>query len=244
MEAHRWHKAFSSGITEVLAPLACRVTSKILGIGSAERNWKQVKRVKSGQAMNTGIETATKKVLIHGEYIHMKAKARHNNSSAAGKLWTEEDFKYCKMDEYCKEIADEIENDNTPNGVRIFRAWKETWEKKKVGPNGNARLEARLLKKYGGLSWIDCDHQNAKVNAHTSMMAFTKKRGDNHYCVLGCNEGFDYKVDCQLQNDLWEPYETEPWFYDLVMDYYKDKEDKVKCYRKDGECDSESNGEN
>ena len=61
--------------------------------------------------------------------------------------------------------------------------------------------------------------------------------------MLGCNEGFDYKVDCQLQNELWEPYETEPWFHDLVIEYYKGNK-KVKCYTKDGECDSESEDEN
>ena len=53
-------------------------------------------------------------------------------------------------------------------------------------------------------------------------MVFTKKRGDNHYCVLGCNKGFDYNVDCQLQNDLWEPYKMEPWFYQLVVEYYEE----------------------
>ena len=147
MEAHCWHKAFSSRITDILAPLACRVTSKILGIGSVERNWKQVKRVKSGQAINTGIEIATKKVIICREYMHMKAKALRNKNSATGKLWTKEDFKYCNMDEYYKEIAEEIEKDNTVSGARIFHAWKETWEKKKVGPNGEANLEARLVKK-------------------------------------------------------------------------------------------------
>jgi len=46
-------------------------------------------------------------------------------------------------------------------------------------------------------------------------------------------------VDKHLQNSLWEAYETEPWFYDLIVEYYK-KGDKVKCYEKGGECDSES----
>ena len=243
MEAYRWHKTYSLGITEVLGKLACIVTSKILGIGSAERNWKQVKRVKSGQSMNNKIDTTTKKVTIHGEFLHRKATALRAKNSAAGNLWTEEDFRHCKMDDYCKEIAHEIERKGNDGNVRIFRAWQETWEKEKLGPKGDHVLEARMLRKYGGLSWRDCDNEDAKVNANPTMMHLDKKRGNNKYCVMGCNEGFDYNVDKNLQNELWEPYETEPWFYDLVMDYYK-KGDKVRCYEKGGECDSESDGEN
>ena len=59
---------------------------------------------------------------------------------------------------------------------------------------------------------------------------------------MGCNKGFDYNVDKNLKNELWEPYETEPWFYDLFMDYYR-KGDKFRCYEKGRECDSKSDGE-
>jgi hypothetical protein len=45
--------------------LACLVLSKILGIGSAERNWKQVKATNSAQRVNTGIDKTKKQVLIH-----------------------------------------------------------------------------------------------------------------------------------------------------------------------------------
>merc|ERR1719253_1819622 len=148
MEAHRWHQTFSLGITDVLGKLACLVTSKILGIGSAERNWKQVKRVKSGQAATTKIEKTTKKVTVHGEYLHRKSYALRQKESAAGKLWNEEDFRYCKMDDYCKEIADTIENDSNNGNVRIFRAWKEGWENKTIGPKGDPIFEASLVKKY------------------------------------------------------------------------------------------------
>ena len=39
----RRHVKYSIETTEVLGRLACLVLSKILGIGTAERNWKQVK---------------------------------------------------------------------------------------------------------------------------------------------------------------------------------------------------------
>jgi hypothetical protein len=59
-KAYRWHDKYSLTTTKVLSKLACLVLSKILGIGTAERNWKQVKAVKSGQRVNTGIDKTKK----------------------------------------------------------------------------------------------------------------------------------------------------------------------------------------
>ncbi len=44
-----WHQKFDC--IDVLGKLACFVLSKILGIGSAERNWKQVKKIKRGDCV-------------------------------------------------------------------------------------------------------------------------------------------------------------------------------------------------
>ena len=79
------------------------------------------------------------------------------------------------MDDYCKDIANEIERKGNDGNVRIFRAWQETWEKEKLGPKGDHVLEARMLRKYGGLSWRDCDNEDAKVNANPTMMHLDKK---------------------------------------------------------------------
>ncbi len=72
--------------------LACLVLSKILGIGTAERNWKQVKAVKSGQRVNTGIDKTKKQVLIFAQYQKTRAHARMTKLAAASKLWEDEDF--------------------------------------------------------------------------------------------------------------------------------------------------------
>ncbi len=58
--AHKWHNKYSHHQTKVLGKLACLVLEKILGIGTAEQNWKQVKAVKSGQRVNTSIEKTKK----------------------------------------------------------------------------------------------------------------------------------------------------------------------------------------
>ena len=44
-----WNQKCSLPSTKVLGFVACRVTSKILGIGSAERSWGGVKTIKSGK---------------------------------------------------------------------------------------------------------------------------------------------------------------------------------------------------
>ena len=40
---HLWHKKQTYHYTEIFGDFACRVCSKVLGIGSAERSWGDVK---------------------------------------------------------------------------------------------------------------------------------------------------------------------------------------------------------
>ena len=43
------------------------------------------------------------------------------------------------------------------NAVQVVCCWEEEWEKMKVGPSGHVKLEARLVRKYRGLKWLDPD---------------------------------------------------------------------------------------
>jgi hypothetical protein len=147
-KAFCWHQNYSLLYTEVLGRLACLGTSKILGIGTKERNWKhQVKAVKSGQRTNTGVLKAKYQVMIYSQYQQMKGQTRITRMSCAGKLWTDDDFKCCKMEDFCGNIEANLAREKAArdNELRNFRAWQEQWEKKKVGPNGNKIFEARLL---------------------------------------------------------------------------------------------------
>jgi len=104
----QWHYKYSLPVTKVLCKLACLVLSKILGIGTAERNWKQMKAVKSGQRVNTGMDKTKKQVLIYAHYQQMRAKASMRKLSAVGKLWEDADFDSMKMDPFCGEIKDSL----------------------------------------------------------------------------------------------------------------------------------------
>jgi hypothetical protein len=123
-----------------------------LGIGTAERNWKQTKAVKLGQRTNTGMDKTKKQVMIYSQYQQMKAQARIQKLLCAGKLWDDNDFKSIKMDEHCKVIEDALEVDKGTRrgGIRVFKTWVEGWEEKVLGPSGDEIFEARLVYKYGG----------------------------------------------------------------------------------------------
>ena len=51
-----WHQKYFFPPIKLLGFVACRVTSKILGIGSAERSWGDVKTIKSGKRSALGSE--------------------------------------------------------------------------------------------------------------------------------------------------------------------------------------------
>jgi hypothetical protein len=153
-KAYQWHYKYSLSTTKVLGKLACLVLSKILGIGTAKRDWKQVKGVKSGQRVNTCINKTKKQVLLYAKYQQTRAQARMSKLSAAGMLWEDEDFASMKMDTFCKEIKESLNVEETEQPVRVLRLWQERWELNKVRPQCDLILEARLVKKYLGLNFL------------------------------------------------------------------------------------------
>ena len=246
--AHKWHHKYSYHQTKVLGKLACLVLSKILGIGTAERNWKQVKAVKSGQRVNTSIEKTTKQVLVYAQYQQMRAQARQNKLSSAGKLWDDSDFASMKMDHFCKEIRDSVEGDKQDEEeqpVQIVRLWQETWERKKIGPRGDAILEARQTAKYQGLKFYDIDSADNRVmTAHR--MVFRKERGQNTYDVFATMPGFNVELpDDSPENDaFWQPWEVNEDLFDCLRAYYQDvPTDGIRTYDIGEGCDSDSDTE-
>jgi hypothetical protein len=64
--ACRWHYTWTLSRTMVLGKLACLVLSKILGIGTAKRNWKQVKKIKDGDHSNLETELTSMITKVYG----------------------------------------------------------------------------------------------------------------------------------------------------------------------------------
>ena len=150
LKAYHWHQKYSLKSTKMLGWLACIVLSKILGIGTAERNWKQVKAAKSGQRVNTTMNRTMKQVLVYAQYQQARAQAKNDNHATAGKLWDHGDFESMKMDLYCKDIQEALQAEAVP--MRHVRLWREQWETHRKGANEDDRLKECLMKKYGNLN--------------------------------------------------------------------------------------------
>ncbi len=177
-----------------------------MGIGTTKRNWKQVKAVKSGQRVNTGIDKTKKQVLIFAQYQQTRAQAWMTKLAVAGKLWEDEDFASMKMDPFCKDIKESLQAEQTKKEVRILRLWQERWELEKIGPNGDLILEAHLTKKYKDLKFVDIDENNRVMTAHK--MIFQKKCGNNVYHMFAMMDGFnDLLKDEDAANDAY----LQPW---------------------------------
>ena len=144
--AHQWHESYSLRRTQVLGRLVCIVVSKILGTGSAERNFKEVKRVHSAsQNRLTPVKTG-KLTTIVGSHCGEKAERRRVRVNKAGTLWSDEDFGSLKLDNRGVEV-DVVSNGLIPK--RVFCAWRESWEVDP--PKMDAIYMKRLTRKYGGL---------------------------------------------------------------------------------------------
>ncbi len=62
--SHIWHETYSLPYTKVLGFVACRVTSKRLGIGSGERAWSDVKQIKDGKRSNLSGDSLEKRAIL------------------------------------------------------------------------------------------------------------------------------------------------------------------------------------
>ena len=111
-----------------------------------------------------------------------------------------------------------------------------------MGPKGDQVLEARLVRKYGGIKWLDPANGYRACEAHPNDVAFEKKRGNNRYIIFGTYHGFDLDKDLEEQQEKYEFWEKTEDFYDQVKEYYKDSEE-VEIHTQGGECDSESDVE-
>jgi hypothetical protein len=54
---HIWHKKNTLCYTKMMGRLACRVTSKIPGMGSAERSWGDIKHLKTNKRLHLSAES-------------------------------------------------------------------------------------------------------------------------------------------------------------------------------------------
>ena len=74
--SHIWHEKYSLHHTTVLGFVACRVTSKNLGIGAAERSWAGTKDIKHGKRANLGGDSTEKRTMVYTSARMSEARVR------------------------------------------------------------------------------------------------------------------------------------------------------------------------
>ena len=98
--SHIWHQKYSLPSTKVLGFVNCRVTVKIIGIGSYERSWRDVKTIKSGKISYIGSDISKKHSIVYtyscieearivGTLSHIDSKYGSHSHS-----WNDEDHAF------------------------------------------------------------------------------------------------------------------------------------------------------
>ena len=107
-------------------------------------------------------------------------------------------------------------------------------KEEKIGPSGDSIFEARLVRKYGDLRWLDPDNTFSLRISQPERMAFTKARENTKYDVLATMHGFDTESSPEGQPLLYDVWETNKEVFGLITEYYK-ASTAVKCYEKGGQ---------
>ncbi len=172
---HFWHRNYSAH-TKVLGPLAKRVLSKVLGIGSAERVWKELKRNMGGNRLNLAPDKAKKQATIAGIHSSETNSEDRARKVKAGIIMEDDDFDTLHMDPLCLPLDVAPINESERRRNRVFRAWTEWWEDPKLSPKGCPILEQRIISKYAGLKWVDSAprKRNQVFMAHADKASFQK----------------------------------------------------------------------
>ena len=95
--SHLWHQKYALPYTKVLGFVACRVTSKGLGIGAAERSWGDAKTIKSGKRYSISSDVSEKQRIVYtsacigSARIEQYHSGKQLNDNCSGHTWNEED---------------------------------------------------------------------------------------------------------------------------------------------------------
>ena len=92
-----WHQKYSLPCNKVLGFVACRVTSKVLGIGAAERSWGDAKTIKYGKVYATSGDVPQKQSIVYTsacielDRIEQYHSDKQLNEKFSSHTWNEED---------------------------------------------------------------------------------------------------------------------------------------------------------
>ncbi len=181
--SYLWHEKYSITYTSVLGFVACRMTSKLCGIGPAERSWGGVRQVKDGKKSQLSGESTEMRCILFVSSKISQARIKcecMENLDAMGHIamFGDDDINF---DLELKSFGVEMGPLREPAVERIFRAWVEDWEEKARKKN-DCVAKAQLLAKYKGLVFRDPNSETS-FSIWEQNMEFCRGRGNGWFLV-------------------------------------------------------------
>jgi hypothetical protein len=202
--SYLWHEKYSLPYTSVLGFVACRVTSKLCGIGPAERSWGGVKHIKDGKRSHlSGASVEKRAVLFNSSKIEQARIQRENmekiDAPGSKAMFGDDDINF---DLQLERFGVDTTQLKEPAIQRIFRAWVEDWEEQARTKN-DCVVEAQFLQKYKGLVFWDPDKKTT-FSIWEQNLEYQRGRGKG-WLLIGvpadknvAEEGFTLELACEL----------------------------------------------
>jgi hypothetical protein len=217
-QSHMWHYNHTLTETKWLGQLACRVCSKISGIGSAERNWGDVKQLKSGKRTSLKSEQLNWQATIYGSACAKKARDSLKVDKNIFNVWNDTDMESLGFDNFGVELNAEARAAALRARPETdFLCYLETWEPGCIMKE-TLQHKRRLLTKYGGLVFTDGDDRFTISSSDITFQISPKKEGGKRYCLHCLWDSYDpddgdfdndydlMDIDNDLHGVLWTCY--------------------------------------
>jgi hypothetical protein len=246
--SHIWHKKESVRYTDLFGKFAARVCSKILGIGSAERAWGDVKHLKTNKRSHLSSDRVKKQATIFGASCMLQANMRrelprtyqYDGTWKPVRYWTEDDYNVV----YNMDDEEEEDEDEKNKSKRTFKAWIEDWETEAVRKNDPV-AENQLLRKYGGLMWKDPDCKDfvkyfLADNNSMKWYRLTKNNGGG-WALIAYDQFFDEKATKEEQEQHSEPWAITEDLISCIEEYYTilNPNSEVRIIKQKNDSDSD-----
>ena len=225
-----WHSHYSHDRddTRILGYIACRVTSKVIGMGAAERSWGDTKSIMTNQRLKMTSQKTEKLAIISTSTKLSNARIERQaleKADSEGKraLWGDEDENFdLQLEQFGVNVETIAKKQDPKTPKRLFKCWIEDWEKKILKKN-DAVSKMKLLQKYGGLLMQDIDNDNREYVISPEKMQF--ERGKNGgWAVLA--EPPEYDGD---NDEVLEPFQiNEETLIYLIKNTIQPKHIQVK----------------
>jgi len=243
-KSHLWHKKYSVPYTEWFGRFACRVTSKILGIGSAERNWGEVKHLKTDKRSHLSADRVKKQATIFGGDCASRARLEREAVKKGKTEVDESEFFFWDTEDFDQELGfDDMGDQKKRKAKRMVRCWLEEWEPELVLEKSRT-AELRLLQKYGGLEFMDIDNNNLMCHMDAEHMKWHGKKGGGWHVIVYSELWREDDPKREENVEFYAIFEDCPLHDQLVEYYTPDKElDVLAITNPPKEADGDTNDE-